>query len=124
MGVKNQYHKNKLREQEFKEKIFESLKAAHQKGLLEGSRAILKVVGDKIAEKDKSPEERLEEVMRFVNASLKITDKTVEEANEKARVTKESFNSLGEDKPDEESEGSGEAPEKIDKPAEEESSEI
>lgn len=97
MGVKNQYHKNKLREQEFKQRIFDSLKAAHQKGLLEGSRAMLKVIGDKIAEKDKSAEERLAEVMKFVNVSLTLTDKTVAEAVQKAAETKASFDSLGED---------------------------
>lgn len=97
MGIKNQYHRQKLREKEFKEKIYESLKAQHQRGLLEGSRAILKVVGDMIAEEGRTTEEKLATVMEFINTSLALTDKTVDEANEKAKETEATFDSLGED---------------------------
>ncbi len=96
--AKHQSYKDKLRETEFKKKIFESLKAARQQGLLQGSRAILHVIGDKIAEKNEmSAEEKLADIMKFVNTSLALTDKTVKEADEQAAEANKPIEKLGQD---------------------------
>ena len=96
--AKHQSYKDKLRETEFKKKIFESLKAARQQGLLQGSRAILHVIGDKIAEKNEmSAEEKLADIMKFVNTSLELTDKTVKEADAQAEEANKPIEKLGQD---------------------------
>ena len=96
--AKHQSYKDKLRETEFKKRIFESLKAARQQGLLQGSRAILKVVGDKISEDNgMTAEEKLAEVMKFVNTSLAMTDKTVKEAEDAVAETRKPIEALGQD---------------------------
>ncbi len=96
--AKHQSYKDKLRETEFKKRIFESLKAARQQGLLQGSRAILKVIGDKISEENEmTAEEKLAEVMKFINTSLAMTDKTVKEAEEAVAETRKPIEALGQD---------------------------
>ena len=101
--AKHQSYKDKLRETEFKKRIFESLKAARQQGLLQGSRAILKVVGDKISEENgMTAEEKLAEVMKFVNTSLDMTDKTVQEADEAVAETRKPIEALGQDEEEKE----------------------
>ena len=96
--AKHQSYKDKLRETEFKKKIFESLKAARQQGLLQGSRAILHVIGDKIAEKNEmTAEEKLADIMKFINVSLELTDKTVKEADAQAEETRKPIDQLGQD---------------------------
>lgn len=96
--AKHRSYKDKLREEEFKKRIFESLKAARQQGLLLGTRAILKVIGDKIAEKnDMTPEQKLADIMKFINTSLDLTDKTVDEAEEKVNETRKPIEALGQD---------------------------
>ena len=74
--AKHKSLKDAIREKEFRRMIEESLKKQFQRGLLIGSRSILKAVGDKIAEEGKSPEEKLLEVMKMVNNLLGMTDKT------------------------------------------------
>ena len=101
--AKHQSYKDKLRETEFKKRIFESLKAARQQGLLQGSRAILKVIGDKISEENEmTAEEKLAEVMKFINTSLAMTDKTVKEAEEAVAETRKPIEALGQDEEEKE----------------------
>ena len=115
--AKHQSYKDKLRETEFKNKIFESLKAARQQGLLQGSRAMLRVIGDKIAEKNgMSAEEKLADIMKFINTSLELTDKTVKEADEKAEETRKPIAQLGQDE-EENKEEVVEVPDDAQKPA-------
>lgn len=103
--AKHQSYKDKLRETEFKKKIFESLKAARQQGLLQGSRAILHVIGDKIAEKNEmSAEEKLADIMKFINTSLELTDKTVKEADAQAEEANKPIEKLGQDEDEDEEE--------------------
>ena len=103
--AKHQSYKDKLRETEFKKKIFESLKAARQQGLLQGSRAILHVIGDKIAEKNEmTAEEKLADIMKFINTSLELTDKTVKDADAQAEETRKPIDELGRDNNEEEDE--------------------
>ena len=64
----------------------DTMKQQYQRGLLNGSRAMLKVIGDKIAEKDKTTEEKLTEVMKLINNMLAMTDKTAKEAEQLADV--------------------------------------
>ncbi len=101
--AKHQSYKDKLRETEFKKRIFESLKAARQQGLLQGSRAILKVIGDKISEKNEmTAEEKLADIMKFINISLAMTDKTVDEAEKKVAETRKPIEALGQDEEEKE----------------------
>ena len=101
--AKHQSYKDKLRETEFKKRIFESLKAARQQGLLQGTRAILKVIGDKIVEEnDMSAEEKLADIMKFINTSLEMTDKTVQEAEDKVAETRKPIDALGQDEEEKE----------------------
>lgn len=96
--AKHRSYKDKLREEEFKKRIFESLKAAQQQGLLQGTRAMLKVIGDKIADKNgMTPEQKLADIMKFINTSLALTDKTVDEAEEKVKETRKPIEALGQD---------------------------
>lgn len=114
--AKHQSYRDKLRETEFKKKIFESLKAARQQGLLQGSRAILHVIGDKITEKnDMTAEEKLADILKFINTSLELTDKTVKEADEHAEETRKPIDKLGRD--EEEEEEVVEVPDEAQKPA-------
>ena len=79
--------KDAIREKANRERLMkmmhEQMKASYQRGLLVGSRSMLKVIGNKIAEMDKSPEERLTEIMKIINNMLGMTDKTEEEEREK-----------------------------------------
>lgn len=96
--AKHQSIKNKLREQEFKKKMFESLKASYQNGLLVGSRAMLKVIGDMISKDDeKTPEEKLADVMKYINNSLEMTKKTAQEADQRVAEANKPIEELGED---------------------------
>lgn len=96
--AKHTSYKDKLREAEFKRRIFESLKAARNQGLLQGSRAMLHVVGDKIAEENgKTPEEKLLDIMNFVNTSLAMTEKTAKDAEKEAADARKPIEELGKD---------------------------
>lgn len=77
--AKHKSLKDAIREKEFRKMIADSLQKQYQRGLLMGSRAILKSIGDKIAEEGKTPEEKLLEVMKMVNNLLGMTDKTAED---------------------------------------------
>lgn len=76
--AKHKSLKDAIREKEFRKMIADSLQKQYQRGLLMGSRSILKVIGDKIAEEGKSNDEKLLEVMKMVNNLLGMTDKTAE----------------------------------------------
>ena len=76
--AKHKSLKDAIREKEFRQMIADSIKKQFQRGLLMGSRSMLKSIGDKIAEEGKTPEEKLEEVMKMVNNLLAMTDKTAE----------------------------------------------
>jgi uncharacterized membrane protein YukC len=78
--------------------IADSLQKQYQRGLLIGSRSMLKVIGDKIAEEGKTTEEKLAEIMKMVNNMLAMTDKT--EENEKEAIENPVDTVLG--KPEEE----------------------
>ena len=78
--------KDAIREKEIRKRLMETMKQQYQRGLLVGSRSMLKVIGDKIAEKDKTPEERLAEVMKMINNLLAMTDKTAEDAEKLTNV--------------------------------------
>ena len=107
--AKHQSIKNKLREQEFKKKMYESLKASYQNGLLVGSRAILRVIGDMISKDDgKTPEAKLADVMQYINTSLEMTKKTAEEAAERVAEANEPIDELGKDESEETAEVEGE----------------
>ena len=100
--AKHKSYKDKLREEEFKKRIFESLTAARNQGLLQGTRAMLTVIGDKIAEKnDMTAEEKLADIMKFINTSLALTDKTVKEAEDKVEETRKPIEALGQDEEEE-----------------------
>lgn len=99
--AKQSSYRGKLREEEFKRRIFESLTAARQQGLLQGTRAMLGVIGDKIKEENgMTAEEKLADIMKFINNSLTMTDKTVQEAEEKAAETRKPIEALGQDEPE------------------------
>lgn len=101
--AKHQSYKDKLRETEFKKRILDSLNAARRQGLLQGSRAILRVIGDKIAEKNEmTAEEKLADIMKFINTSLAMTDKTVKEADTEMEETRKPIDELGQDAAEEE----------------------
>lgn len=74
--------KDAIREKEIRKRLMDTMKQQYQRGLLNGSRAMLKVIGDKIAEKDKTTEEKLTEVMKLINNMLAMTDKTAKEAEQ------------------------------------------
>lgn len=115
--AKHQSYRDKLRETEFKKKIFESLKAARQQGLLQGSRAMLRVIGDKITEKNgMTAEDKLADIMKFINTSLEMTDKTVKDADAQAEATRKPIDQLGQDEEDKEEEVV-EVPDDAQKPA-------
>ncbi|MBQ4253703.1 MAG: hypothetical protein II712_02630 [Erysipelotrichaceae bacterium] len=80
--------KDAIREKANRERLMkmmhEQMKSSYQRGLLVGSRSMLKVIGDKIAEMDKTPEERLAEVMKIINNLLGMTDQT--EAAERDKI--------------------------------------
>lgn len=96
--AKHKSLKDAIREKEFRKMIADSLQKQYQRGLLIGSRSMLKVIGDKIAEEGKTTEEKLAEIMKMVNNMLAMTDKT--EENEKEAIENPVDTVLG--KPDEE----------------------
>lgn len=82
--AKHKSLKDAIREKEFRKMIEDSLRKQYQRGLLMGSRAILKSIGDKIAEEGKTNEEKLLEVMKMVNNLLGMTEQTA--ADEQAAI--------------------------------------
>lgn len=76
--AKHKSLKDAIREKEFRQMIADSLQKQYTRGMLIGSRSMLKVVADKIAEKDGTAEEKLAEVMKMINNLLTMTDKTAE----------------------------------------------
>lgn len=76
--AKHKSLKDAIREKEFRKMIEDTLKQSYQRGLLHGTRSMLKVIGDKIAEEGLSPEEKLTQVMKMINNLLGMTDKTAE----------------------------------------------
>ena len=100
--AKHRSIKDKLREDEFKKKIFESLRAAEQRGLLIGTRTMLRVIGDKIKEDNgKTAEEKLADIMNYINTSLEMTDKTTKEADERVANANKPIEALGQDSAEE-----------------------
>ena len=63
--AKHKSLKDAIREKEFRKIIADSLQKQYQRGLLIGSRSVLKSIGDEIAKKDKSPEEKLADIMKI-----------------------------------------------------------
>lgn len=61
---------NKNAEKVLRETFKKSLRDTFQKGLLQGSKAIAKVVFDKANDVNKTAEERIEEIKRFCSVSL------------------------------------------------------
>ena len=74
--AKHKALKDAIREKAIREQLAQSLKEQYQRGLLVGSKAMLKVIGDKIADTKLSAEERLADIMKFINKMLKMTEKT------------------------------------------------
>ena len=83
--AKHKSLKDAIREKEFRKMIEDSLKKSYQRGLLHGTRSMLRVIGDKIAEEGKSNEEKLAEVMKMINNLLGMTDKTAQEEQEEIK---------------------------------------
>ena len=82
--------KDAIREKAAREKLMkmmhDQMKTSYQRGLLVGTRSMLKVIGEKIADESKSTEERLAEVMKMINTMLGMTDKTEEDERKKIDV--------------------------------------
>lgn len=57
-------------EQQLREAFNDGFKSVQRKGLLEGAIAISKVIFDKATAKNKSPEEKLSDIIRFCEVSL------------------------------------------------------
>lgn len=74
--AKHKALKDAIREKAIREQLAQSLKEQYQRGLLDGCKAMLKVIGDKIADTTLSAEERLADTMKFINTMLKMTEKT------------------------------------------------
>ena len=110
--AKHKSLKDAIREKEFRKMIADSLQKQYQRGLLIGSRSMLKVIGDKIAEEGKTTEEKLAEIMKMVNNMLAMTDKT--EENEKEAIENPVDTVLG--KPEEEEPADGPSEESDDQP--------
>ena len=104
--AKHKSLKDAIREKEFRKMIADSLQKQYNRGLLIGSRSMLKVIGDKIAEEGQTAEEKLSEIMKMINNMLAMTDKT--EADERAAIENPVDEALG--KPEEEAEEEAEAP--------------
>ena len=104
--AKHKSLKDAIREKEFRKMIADSLQKQYNRGLLIGSRSMLKVIGDKIAEEGPTAEEKLSEIMKMINNMLAMTDKT--EADERAAIENPVDEALG--KPEEEAEEEAEAP--------------
>lgn len=104
--AKHKSLKDAIREKEFRKMIADSLQKQYNRGLLIGSRSMLKVIGDKIAEEGSTAEEKLSEIMKMINNMLEMTDKT--EADERAAIENPVDEALG--KPEEEAEENTEAP--------------
>jgi len=74
--AKHKALKDAIREKAIRQKLEQTLKEHYQRGLLTGSRAILKVVADEAVKADATPEERLAAILKFCNTSLALTAKT------------------------------------------------
>lgn len=61
---------NKNAEKVLKETFKKSLRDTFQKGLLQGSKAIAKVIFDKANDVSKTADERIEEIKKFCSVSL------------------------------------------------------
>lgn len=61
---------NKNAEKVLKETFKKSLRDTFQKGLLQGSKAIAKVIFDEANDVSKTADERIEEIKRFCSVSL------------------------------------------------------
>ena len=57
--AKHKSLRDAIREKEFRQMIEDSLKKQYQRGLVSGSRAMLRLVGDKIAEEGKTADETI-----------------------------------------------------------------
>lgn len=58
-------------EKQLREAFNEGFKKAHTSGLLQGTKAISKVVLDKATDTRKTPDERLADIIKFCEVSLK-----------------------------------------------------
>lgn len=74
--AKHKALKDAIREKAIRQQLEQSLKEQYQRGLLTGTKAMLKVVADTIAEKDKTNEEKLASIMKFCNTLLDMTKST------------------------------------------------
>ena len=74
--AKHKALKDAIREKAIRQQLEQSLKEQYQRGLLVGTKAMLKVIGDTIAEKDKTNEEKLASIMKFCNTMLDMTKST------------------------------------------------
>lgn len=61
---------NKNTEKMLKETFDKSLKDTFNKGLLQGSKAVSKVIYDKANDKNKTADEKIEEIKKFCSVSL------------------------------------------------------
>ena len=101
--AKHKSLRDAIREKEFRKMIEDSLKKQYQRGLLVGSRSMLKVIGDKIAVEGQTPEEKLAEVMKIINNMLTMTDQTEKQAEESSKAqTEELFSGFNTDEEPEE----------------------
>ena len=60
----------KKNKNDIEKEMLDVLKQTHTNGLLQGSRAMCKVILDKANNKSKSSEERLEDIIKFCSISL------------------------------------------------------
>lgn len=74
--AKHKALKDAIREKAIRQQLEQSLKEQYQRGLLIGSKSMLKVIAETIAAEDKTTEEKLASVMKFCNTLLDITKST------------------------------------------------
>lgn len=74
--AKHKALKDAIREKAIRQQLEQSMREHYQRGLLVGTKAMLRVVADTIAEKDKTNEEKLAAIMSFCTNLLDMTKAT------------------------------------------------
>ena len=74
--AKHKALKDAIREKAIRQQLEQALKEQYQRGLLVGSKSMLKVVADEISKTESTAEERLAAIMKFCNTMLDMTNKT------------------------------------------------
>lgn len=78
--AKHKALKDAIREKELRQRLMDMLKEHYDRGLLVGSRAMLKTIRDELMKEPEKPAgERIDTVVKIIDSMLGMTDKTARE---------------------------------------------